>query len=444
MASKQSALCQTFPCRENQIQQLWNLFGHVDEVFPPTVYIYGGPSTGKTAIVTKFLEILDIKHAKVNLIECYTAKILFESILDQLTGHELDLSTGAPYAKCDNFMDFIDHLQKVSEKFGLSRSVIIMDKAEELRNMESNLLPGFLRLQELTGVSVSVIFLSEILFEKYYFRLNIVEPIKIHFPQYNKDELLEIISLDFDLARELVANNFNQPIEFDRDFFRNYLNVFLSVFYRACRDLSELRHTSRNNFIKYCEPIARNEISMKNSMALWKNISPILKSSLDVLYLRVTTDDSKRPLENLAENIELPFYAKYLLIAAYLASYNSVKDDKRLFMKYHGKKTKSQHDIKRKSKVSEKLNTQMGPGIFTLDRLLAIFYSILQDKVGFNNHLLVQVSSLVELQLLSLASDNTTLDGRKYKCNVNFYCIQSLSKMVGFNIRKYLSDFSHM
>ncbi|XP_030765064.1 origin recognition complex subunit 5-like [Sitophilus oryzae] len=235
----------------------------------------------------------------------------------------------------------------------LSRSVIIMDKAEELRNMESNSLPGFLRLQELTGVSVSVIFLSEILFEKYYFRLNIVEPIKIHFPQYNKDELLEIISLDFNLVRELVSNNFNQLIKFGKDFFRNYLNVFLSVFYRACRDLSELRHTGRSNFIKYCEPIARNEISMKNSMALWKNISPILKSSLEVLYLRVSTDDSKRPLENLAENIELPFYSKYLLIAAYLASYSSVKDDKRLFMKYHGKKTKSQHDIKRKSKVSE-------------------------------------------------------------------------------------------
>ncbi|KAF7285634.1 hypothetical protein GWI33_010287 [Rhynchophorus ferrugineus] len=444
MEAKLLALRQTFPGRESQIDQLRNLYGWENEPLAPSVYIYGGPSTGKSAVVLKFFETLEIRHANVNLIECYSAKILFESILNQLTGHRLDPRVGTPYAKCDTLKEFIEHLQNVDKEINLSRCVVILDKAEELRTMDHNLLPSFLRLQELSNLSLSVIFLSEIVFEKYYFRLNIIEPIKIHFPQYTKDELLEILSFDFDLVRELIGNNFSQPIQFDIDFFRNYLNVFLSVFYRACRDLSELRHMSRRNFLKYCEPITRNEFTIKDSMALWKHIAPILKNSLEVLYLRVSTDDASKPIENFAHSLELPFYAKYLLIAAYLASYNSAKDDKRLFMKYHGKKTKTQRDVKQKSKVSEKLNTQMGPNAFTLDRLLAIFYSILYDKVGFNNHLLIQVSSLVELQLLSLASDSSTLDGRKYKCNVNFDCIQSISKMVGFNIRKYLSDFSHM
>ena len=32
-------------------------------------------------------------------------------------------------------------------------------------------------------------------------------------------------------------------------------------------------------------------------------------------------------------HVELPFYSKYLLIAAYIASYNPVKSDRRFFKK---------------------------------------------------------------------------------------------------------------
>lgn len=447
MDEKLDYLIDSYPGRESQITTLWSFFGVKEEPFPSTLYISGGSSTGKTSIVSAFLNTFNIKHAIINLIECYTSKILFESILNKLMGHRIDPKVGAPYAKCDNLMDFVRHIQQTAESSDeLSGSVIVIDKAEELRNMEFNLLPGFLTLRELAGVPISVIFLSEIAFEKYYYRLNIVEPIKIHFPQYTKDELLEILARDFDYMQTLIASNFNYVLEFDVEFYRSYLNVFLSVFYRACRDLRELRHMSRKNFITYCEPIYRKELTVQDSMALWRRISPIFTSSAEVLYLRVSADPhaSSKPIANLAQNLELPFYAKYLLIAAYLASYNSTKDDKRLFMKYHGKKRKTQNDVKQKSKVSEQLNTQMGPNAFALDRLLAIFYSILEDKVGFNNHLLVQVSSLVELQLLSLASESSSLDGRRYKCNVNFETIQSVSRMVGFNIRKHLSDFSHM
>ncbi|XP_050310630.1 origin recognition complex subunit 5 [Anthonomus grandis grandis] len=436
-----STLKHSYPGRETEIEQLWQLFGTPAEPFPHSVYICGGASSGKSSIVNSLLETLKVRHATINLIECYTSKILFESILNKLMDHRIDPKSGAPYAKCDNLMEFISCLKNV--EINLSNSVIVVDKAEELRGMEANLLPAFLTLPELTEIPISVIFLSEIVFEKYYYRLNVVEPIKIHFPQYTKDSLLDILARDFDHVRQLMTENFGDSLTFDREFYRKYLNVFLSVFYRACRDLRELRYMSRKNFLVYCEPIVKEELTVNDYMALWRRISPTFTASAEVLYLRLC-DGNLTKKNNPAQDLELPFYGKYLLISAYLASYNSLKDDKRLFMKFHGKKRKTQQDVKKKSKVSEQLNTQMGPNAFTLDRLLAIFYSILEDKVGFNNHLLVQVSSLVELQLLTLVSDPSTLDGRKYKCNVNFETIQSISRMVGFNIRKYLSDFSHI
>lgn len=448
---------QNIPGRTLQLEQLYNFFGNGDEPYPSSIYIYGATSTGKSTVIKYLLEKLEIKHAIVNLNECYSSKILFESILNKLTQFEVDPSSGQPFAKCDNLMDFIFHLKKCSERIELDGSVIVLDKAEQLRQMDYNLLPSFLRLRELTGLSISAIFLSEIIFEKYYARGNVVHPIKIYFPQYAKEELLDILSLDYSNAKAFLFTAYKKELDFNQDIYKNYLNVFLSVFYRASRDVSELRHMAKINFVEYCRPVINNECKIDDSMLLWRRIAPTLKSSLEVLYLRVSTEKSlsavnadhvQRQLtfskEDLAQSLELPFYAKYLLIAAYLASYNPAKDDKRMFMKYHGKKRKTMKDVKAKSKVSEQLNTQLGPKAFSLDRLLAIFYAILEDKVGFNNNLLVQVSSLVELQLLTSLSDNFSLDGQKYKCIVGYDFIQTICKMVGFNVRKYLSDFSFM
>jgi len=36
---------------------------------------------------------------------------------------------------------------------------------------------------------------------------------------------------------------------------------------------------------------------------------------------------------NLKQSVELPYFSKYLLIAAYLASYNPAKSDRKFFVK---------------------------------------------------------------------------------------------------------------
>nr|CAH7729438.1 unnamed protein product [Callosobruchus chinensis] len=439
MVSVVTSLKQSLPCRNSQIEQLYNLLPGKDDLSVPSVYVCGAASTGKSAVVTSMLQNLGIKHAVVNLIECYTSKILFENILNKLSEHKFDSANPVPYAKCDNLMDFISHLKGIK---GLDKSVLVLDKAEELRNMDANLLPAFLRLTELTNLNISVILISDIVFEKYYNKSTDIEPLKVYFPQYNKDELLEILALDFDYVKRLTANE--TAIEFDVDFYKNYLSLFLSVFYRACRDLCELRYMSRVNFSKYLQPVVQKQCGVSDSMVLWRNIAPVLKNSLEVLYLRV--DVTNDQMNNAAHSLELPYYAKYLLVAAYLASYNSTKDDKKIFVRNTGKKSKTVREIKAKSKVSEQLNTQLGPKPFTFDRLLAIFYAILEEKVGFNNNLLVQLSSLVELRLLVLSTvgDGMSLDGQKYKCNVSFDFIHNTAKTIGFNVKKYLSDFRHL
>lgn len=50
--------------------------------------------------------------------------------------------------------------------------------------------------------------------------------------------------------------------------------------------------------------------------------------------------------------LELPHYTKFLLIAAYLASHNDAKIDKRLFVKHHGKQKKRLQTIRSNATVS--------------------------------------------------------------------------------------------
>lgn len=52
------------------------------------------------------------------------------------------------------------------------------------------------------------------------------------------------------------------------------------------------------------------------------------------------------PATDSVKKLELPYFTKYLLISAYLASHNDAKIDKRLFMKHHGKQRKRLQTIK--------------------------------------------------------------------------------------------------
>ncbi|XP_038218311.1 origin recognition complex subunit 5 [Zerene cesonia] len=452
------------PCRESQINGLIDLLGDSDEPLPPSIFLSGSLATGKSLCVNKVLQYLNCKHVIIDCIECYTSKIMFEEIINEL--QETDSDT-----KCDSLSDLINNLNNLFPKIKYEPVIFVFDRAERLRNMDHSIMCSFLRLRELCKLNICTIFVTQLIFDNFYFKMGVRDPIKLYFPNYNKEELFKIIFLHHkSFVRHLKSNyEIDSGIEEELEkpeLFANFLNAFLSVFYRPCRDLIELQHMARVNFVKYCEPIIKNEISASDLSKLWRHIAPILKASLELLYLRISTQKPALPspgkennsadlnnyqFENtlkeelmstktFAQSFELPYYAKYLLIAAYLASYNPPKEDKRLFMKNHGKQRKRLQQVRAKAKITEKLNTQLGPKVFTLDRLLAIFYAILEEKIGLTSNLLAQIATLVELKLIA-GNKEIDLDSSKYKCIVGYDFISAVAQTVGFNVRKYLYDF---
>ncbi|XP_078409344.1 origin recognition complex subunit 5 isoform X1 [Cetorhinus maximus] len=426
-------------CRDTQILTLQSILGEPRHYSYPSVFVYGHTATGKTYVTQTLLKTLKFPHVIVNCVECFSSRMLFEQILNQLQGHSL--SPANEYSsclQCNTLNEFVLLFKQVVHEQNLNNQtvIIVLDKAEQLREMDANLLPGFLRFQELAEVNATVIFLSEIVWEKFRPNTGCFEPLILHFPDYSKADLQKILSHD-------------HPPEFSADFYASYINILLGVFYTVCRDLKELRHLAALNFPKFCEPVERGDAKEEDAHRLWKNIEPHLKKAMQTVYLREISSSQWERLQqedkegghvkglSAHAHVELPYYSKFLLIAAYLSSYNPARTDKRFFLKHHGKIKKTSF-LKKHEKTSNHL---LGPKPFPLDRLLAIFYSIVDNRVTPTANIFSQITSLVALQLLTHVGHDDQLDGPKYKCTASLDFIRAIARTVNFDMVRYLYDF---
>lgn len=438
-----------FPCREKMINHLYSLIGEENDQMYEAIYLYGQSGIGKSTTITHLLNSGIVNnYVSINCIECYSPEILFEAVVDQLFDHHLSPENGyKSYAKCKNMMTFIRLVKQLDAS---KRYIIVLDNAEEMRDMEYNMLPCFVKLQELTGLNICTIFVSTIEYVKYHAKTAAFDVINVYFDVYSKDEMKKILLLDYinvqDSIRQNILNDEKQLELFDtinKDFYGNYIEVLLTVLFRVTRDVNELKSIAKFCYEKYIQPVLDGTIKQHDARKLFKLGTPTLLSVLRKYQIGMYLAESTVELSSNSSQIsqlELPYYTKYLLIAAFLASNNPVKEDRKLFVKKSSKKKKSQ---KVQAKVTEKLNTQIGPQGFTIDRLLSIFYSILDSKINLNAKLLGQISNLVHLRLLRFVSgENNILEGTtRLQCTAGLEFILHVGKTLEFNVRQYLCDF---
>ncbi|XP_008281132.1 origin recognition complex subunit 5 [Stegastes partitus] len=427
-------VAEQLPCREVQAGMLLSLMGEPQQYSYPSVFIYGHRASGKSHVLHVLLRELELPHATVSCVECVSVVLLFEQVLLSFFG--CDAASLLP--RSPSLSDFVRvYRQQRSQSPAKQTRYIVMEKAELLRDSDANLLPALLRLQELVEDNVTVVLLSEIVWDKFRPNTGCFEPLLLHFPDYSKGELQQILSQD------------KHP-SYSAEFYSSYVNILLGVFYSVCRDLRELRHLASLNFPKFCEPLAEGKVKETDTHKLWRNIEPHLKKAMQTVYLREVSSLQWEQMQQMEEkeagalrglsahtHVELPYYSKFLLIAAYLASYNPARTDKRFFVKHHGKIRKTNF-LKKNEKTSNHL---LGPKPFPLDRLLAIFYSVVDSRVAPTASIFSQISSLVTLQLLTQVSHDDQLDAPKFKCAVSLDFICAISRTVNFDIVKYLYDF---
>ncbi|KAF9365460.1 Origin recognition complex subunit 5 [Mortierella sp. NVP85] len=377
--------------------------------------------------------------------------------------------------KCESTNEFVEWCRRICDEntdrsgdshrgIGAQQETryLVLDRAERLRESAPDLIPVLMRLQELTGRNICVILISTIVWEKFRSKTGGYEPI------------VTIAILERDL-----------PEGEDKDLYMRFVDLVYDVFQRNCKDLNEIRHLVALLFPLYVKPVKEGKIQKHEGLKLHRHIQAYFVEAMDKLYLReisstewsdrtlsaasgssnreqgagglnsssVGDSDSERAVMSAVDvqnTFDLPYFTKFILIASFLASYNPPRLDIRYFAKVSnqgGKMTKRAKIAAAKKHghdaMGSKLRQQLlGPKIFPIERMLAIFYSILDDEVEENVNVHTQVASLVSLRLLQRVTPMDKLDSIKCKCNVSYDMIKALAKSTKFDIDKYLYDFT--
>jgi origin recognition complex subunit 5 len=145
---------------------------------------------------------------------------------------------------------------------------------------------------------------------------------------------------------------------------------------------------------------------------------------------------------------ELPYYSKFVLCAAYLASYNPPRQDQIFFMKAAEKKRRKKGGgtaAGRRGKPTKHRKiprSMLAPSPIPLDRLLAILHAILPHSPPQNADLLTQLATLSSLRLLLRAGTAGTdvLDPScKWRVNCGWDFVVGLGRSIGLEMRDYLA-----
>ena len=402
----------------------------------PSFLLVGPPKSGKSLIMNQVISSLtNIKSAHVS---CLGASIrladIFEQILDQL---------GIGGEPCLTFPDFVCKLNKLnmlvcnrrnSIKLNIntaSKVVIVLTNADRLRSLDPFLLPGIMKLNELVDeINISVVLVSKLPWSKWRLTQYMASspPVQVFVKPYSRSQLRQILASNFE--------DINEP-QILKD---NFIEMILSVFQQICKSLLQFKRAAELLWPEYVKathpPPGVPRVEPDNARALLRSVEPHMKRVLLNIHYQESSNMMGEESKSIRLNVELPFFSKFLLLASFLASYNPISTDKRFFVR--GRIGRVVKKSKRKVQTHKKSSQLLGPKTFDLNRMLAIFYVIVDEKVTSTAEIQSQVASLVTLQMLTQSGED--LDQPKYKCNVSLDFIRQVAKNVRFELCKYLYD----
>ncbi|XP_057497414.1 origin of replication complex subunit 5-like [Actinidia eriantha] len=482
-------LISSLPGRRSQIHELVRLLGPPNSPTIP-LFIYGGTSTGKTSVVLQIFRHLNRPFVYTSCRTCYNPRVLFESILNQLSLHRKDVGNGYSSAKrCERPSDFVNllrealltvvnnlkgHLENSSSKKSVGRIsgkmvYLIIDNLELVREWDksANLLPFLFKLYAILMLpEVGLVYISNTSPDTYYSDTGYIEPIPVYFPDYTEEDLRQIF----------LRNQANQKL------YSSFLEVVLRPFCRTTRRVDELSAAFSPLFKKYCEPLSDLGISPSEEMKrrLFSHLQPHIMPSLNEVF-KISSRPSSEGESNKEKanrqgctqrlrgcpaideiDLHMSTSAKYLLISAFLASRNPATLDASLFDSTGGsdnrkrKKNSSVKSMEHKEAAEQEL-LMKGPGTFPLERLLAIFQCItsveeytLEEEPGTNSlgvesgdsglmsDVLLQLSSLCNANFISKGGSCPLEGSTRYRSTISEDMALKVARSLKFPLSKYL------
>jgi origin recognition complex subunit 5 len=209
----------------------------------------------------------------------------------------------------------------------------------------------------------------------------------------------------------------------------------------AARDLVSYRAVATKLWRPFVTPIVDGTFGTRDFSRLMVHRRAIFQGE-DALVSRVVPKATT--VTNVPFSHDLPYYSKYILCAAYLASYNPARQDNVYFMKASEKKRRRRNTntggrVSKNRKIPRHLLT---PSPFSLDRLLAILHAILPHDLVQTSDIYTQIATLSSIRLLvrtGVAGADVLDPGCKWRVNYGFEYISKLGRSVQFEIGEYLA-----
>lgn len=449
-------------CRDTQIKLLSVLLSNCAQEMPQSILVHGEPSTGKSTVLKHLLDQSGINHSIILAEQCLTTRILL-----QRTFRAVVEDSGKSLADdfeiiCENVTAFMALLERFQTEYDFAEPhVIVLDGLDKLHENPSEIYHCFTRLNEMTRIrNVCFIFTISTLEPRALITSSIPH---VRFTRYTKDEVIRILSneelcrLSEEILKKAAKKEDNSEEERDalsRQFWSSYCQVLVDALSPyASSDVRLYKQIARRIWPVYVDPVVTGSADMRETAKLYIQSQHIFSSEFavaDSLVQPGVEEALKRKRNNeqdLTASYDLPLHSKYILVAAYLASYNPERYDIRFFSKAKDGR-KGRRDTGRRKRLT--LNPRMleAPP-FELERMLAILHAISpEEQFGTaagvqsmsNIDLPGQIATLTTLKLLVRTSADPLDSRTKWKVNAGWGLIERLAKDIELPIHNYLLD----
>ncbi|KAG6914474.1 hypothetical protein DXG01_017051 [Tephrocybe rancida] len=504
---------------------------------PPFIYINDTTCPRLTGLIVG--EILDriedvnpgpskrVHYAKVNAVVCFTARLLYDSILNALTRWNANWADGCANwgleghtqrfnEHFDSFIhglravnvhlrDKVDGKGKGKEKMRPKsedvRLVIVVERAERLKETLPDLLVPLTRLAELTQLDLSVILVSEVRWEDIRPPLGASpDPYFIDVPPMSKETIVKRLTSKFTPSTDIGPNPYHPSF---KGLYSHFTTVLCDVCYPFTHDPQEIEYIAAARWPGFVQPVLdEHQLSLSEAMQLdeaeEQQLQPpaedvrmrlsrlfnaSLSAALEELYPRLSNasewEARNKPEPNLLSKqpghvvrsagqqakrsedamLALPRMSQFILVSAFLASTNPAKSDIRMFGR--GLDEKKRKRRARKTTKSGPTKRLLGPVAFPLDRLLAILGALLEENdadvrlpasefsipgeyTDMEASRVAIYSAVVELTSMRLLHRTTVgdrIDGPpSFKCGISYDVALALAKQLTIPLNDLMWD----
>jgi origin recognition complex subunit 5 len=422
---------------------------------PSSLVLYGPHATGKSSITQAYLQGSKLRHAIIRCQECVTGRHLLErtvgAVYDALQEEGDDEDGPGNYTgRCENISALAVHLQKLLG--GREKFILIFDGVDKQREAPPTLLAALTRLGE-TVPQLSVVFIVRHPAPRFLSQAGVPH---VYFAPYTRNQSIHIVArnpLDIFLEPPVADLDYDEEVhQEDRAWLwpRFCAAVWDALAQNAARDLAAFQDACHKLWRPFVTPVVEGEFGTRDFSRLLVAQRRLFQDESLLLDSIVTNPEANTSIAK-AKTHDLPYYAKWLLVAAYLASFNPARLDALYFMKSTERKRRKKgggtaRSGGRPSKIRKIPRHLLAASAFTLDRHLAILLAILPHDLRTTIDMYKQIATLSSLRLLvkagGIGGGDPLEPGGKWRVGpmVTWEHVQSLARSLDFALMDYVAE----